>query len=106
MNTYLTVALCVCAVAAFADGVTVTVEDFKFSLESVKKLNGLKKAPFADPRVQRSRAVPECLDPELPKEFVPLCSSPRAPQLFEKLGAIAREAAICEICANVACSGC
>ncbi|KAJ6658779.1 hypothetical protein lerEdw1_019700 [Lerista edwardsae] len=88
MNAYLTVALCLCALAVSAEGVMVTVEGFKFSLDSVKKMNGLQKAvpAFADPRAQRSRAAPECTDPELPAEFVPLCTNPRAPQLFEQLG--------------------
>ncbi|XP_077167688.1 guanylin [Paroedura picta] len=101
MNAFLTVSLCLCALAAVSDGVTVKVGDLTFPLESVKKLKDLALP------AQRPRGVTStCDDPKLPTEFQSICASPKSRPLLTELVAIARDAEICEICANIACSGC
>ncbi|KAJ7306484.1 hypothetical protein JRQ81_009839 [Phrynocephalus forsythii] len=106
MNIHWTVAICLSALLVLSDGVTVTVDDFSISLESVKQLKRLLDAEPRNPRFRSSRAVSVCTNPQLPAEIVPLCSSPKAPSLIRSLESIARDATICEICAYVACSGC
>ncbi|XP_048374873.1 guanylin [Sphaerodactylus townsendi] len=103
MNAFLTVSLCLCALAALSDAVTVKVGDFSFPLESVKKLKDLLNAHHArSPR----HVVTVCDDPDLPTEFQLICASPNSEALLKQLEAIARNSEVCEICANVACSGC
>ncbi|KAL8198533.1 UNVERIFIED_CONTAM: hypothetical protein K2H54_015227 [Gekko kuhli] len=103
MNTFLTVSLCLCALAVVSAGVTVKVGDYSFPLESVKKLKDL---PSASP-TQRSRSVVRmCDDPKLPREFQVMCTRPKARPLLARFAAIARDSEVCEICANIACSGC
>uniref|UniRef100_A0A6J0V556 Guanylin n=1 Tax=Pogona vitticeps TaxID=103695 RepID=A0A6J0V556_9SAUR len=106
MNIYLTVTLCLSALLAISDGVTVTVDDFSVSLESVKQLKVLLDAEPRNPRFRSSRYLAVCTHPQLPAEIAPVCSSSRAPSVFQKLEFVARDATICEICAYVACSGC
>ncbi|XP_015273319.1 PREDICTED: guanylin-like [Gekko japonicus] len=103
MNVFLTVSLCLCALAVVSDGVTVKVGDYSFPLESVKKLKDFSSALPA----QRSRsAVSVCDNPKLPEEFQVICTRPKARPLMARLEAIARDSEVCEICANIACSGC
>ncbi|XP_067329016.1 guanylin-like [Anolis sagrei] len=106
MNAYLVAAVCLCSLVAFSDGVTVKVDDFSFSLESVKQLKSLIDATPLNPRLRFNRVVYVCANPQLPTEIRPLCSSPKASPVLTQLVSIARESAVCEICANVACSGC
>ncbi|XP_060115096.1 guanylin [Heteronotia binoei] len=103
MNAFLTVSLCLCALAVVTDGVTVKVGDFQFPLETVKKLKDLSSAPSA----QRSRSgISLCDHPKLPTEFLTICASPKSRPLLADLELIARDSEVCEICANIACSGC
>ncbi|XP_008123614.1 guanylin [Anolis carolinensis] len=106
MNAYLVAVVCLCSLVTFSNGVTVKVEDFSFSLESVKQLKFVMDAVPRSPRLRSSRVPYVCSNPLLPAEIKPLCSSPKAPRLVPQLVSIARDSAICEICANVACSGC
>ncbi|XP_042335812.1 guanylin [Sceloporus undulatus] len=106
MNAYLAVALGLFALVAFSDGVTVKVGDFSFPLESVKQLKYLQDAAPKSPRLRFNKSLYVCANPQLPAEFKPLCASPKANSLVRQLDGIAREVQICEICANVACSGC
>nr|XP_056721517.1 guanylin [Euleptes europaea] len=102
MNTLLTVSLCLCALAVLSEGVTVRVAEYSFPLQSVKKLKYLPRAPPTRIR----NAVNMCNNPNLPTEFESICVRPNSQQLLKQLQAIARDSEACEICANVACSGC
>ncbi|XP_053137284.1 guanylin isoform X2 [Hemicordylus capensis] len=83
------------------------VEDFSFPWESVRKLKEFQDTmPIRNPRLRSSRRTPECATHGLPEEFIPVCKSPKAANIFERLASIAAEQRVCEICANVACSGC
>ncbi|KAH1164864.1 guanylin-like [Mauremys mutica] len=94
--------LCLCTLAAFSDCVTVQVGKFSFPLESVKKLKD-----FMDNPLQLSvRSAPLCANSDIPKEFLDLCATPDADQIFEELKPIARSPELCEICAFAACAGC
>ncbi|XP_067423280.1 guanylin [Emydura macquarii macquarii] len=107
MKALLTAALCLCALAAFSDCVTVQVGEFSFSLESVKKLKDLLGNPGSrNPALRSAISVPVCANPALPKEFLQLCAAPNADQMFATLRPIARSPDICEICAFAACAGC
>ncbi|XP_054857005.1 guanylin [Eublepharis macularius] len=103
MNPFLTVSLCLCALAVLSDGVTVKVGDYSFPLESVKKLKELSAEPAAR---SSHNAINLCNSPKLTEEFHSICASPKSGPLLRKLGAIAENIEICEICANIACSGC
>ncbi|XP_044308228.1 guanylin-like [Varanus komodoensis] len=106
MNTCVAVTLCLCALACLSDGVSVKVGDYSFPLELVKQLKNLQGASAMHPRMRSSTSVPVCSHPKLPAEFAPLCASPGAESLIRELSDIAGDPETCEICANVACSGC
>ncbi|NWR78599.1 GUC2A protein, partial [Centropus unirufus] len=82
--------------------------DWKFSLESVKKLKALMdKNSHVNPRMVLSKAsYSPCDEEDLPEEFQPVCKKEDAPAIFERLNVVAGEAYLCEICANAACAGC
>ncbi|XP_012502155.1 PREDICTED: guanylin [Propithecus coquereli] len=115
MNTFLLSVLCLLgAWAALAEGVTVQDGDFSFSLESVKKLKGLREPQ--EPRIGKfwmlkpmpgESVVPVlCSIPKFPEELEPLCKEPNAQEVLESLKAIANDPNTCEICAYAACAGC
>ncbi|NWH79349.1 GUC2A protein, partial [Piaya cayana] len=82
--------------------------DWKFPLESVKKLKTLMdENSRVNPRmvVARARYSP-CDEKDLPEEFQPVCQREDAPAIFERLSLAVREDYLCEICANAACAGC
>ncbi|XP_008581333.1 PREDICTED: guanylin [Galeopterus variegatus] len=114
-NTLLLSSLClVGAWVALAGEVTVRDGDFSFSLESVKKLKGLRE--LQEPRIGKFRelepmpftsAVPIlCSNPKFPEELKPICKEPNAQGILQRLGAIAEHPILCEICAYAACAGC
>uniref|UniRef100_A0A6J0V591 Guanylate cyclase activator 2B n=1 Tax=Pogona vitticeps TaxID=103695 RepID=A0A6J0V591_9SAUR len=79
-----------------------------FPLESVKKLKVLLEADAGSaPSRQRSQLplIAVCKNPELPKEFTPVCRRRDAPLVFKRLN-LAVSDDLCEICANAACTGC
>uniref|UniRef100_A0A8C8ZFW3 Guanylin n=1 Tax=Prolemur simus TaxID=1328070 RepID=A0A8C8ZFW3_PROSS len=115
MNTFLLSMLCLLgAWAALAEGVTVQDGDFSFSLESVKKLKGLREPQ--ELRIGKfwkltstpgESVVPVlCSNPEFPEELQPLCEEPNAQEILERMEAIAADPSTCEICAYAACAGC
>ncbi|XP_032087410.1 guanylin-like [Thamnophis elegans] len=106
MRSCLVLILGLCFLAAFVEGVTVQVQNVSFSLDSVKALKKVLDAEPQNPRFRNRGPVAACLNPDLPREFVPLCSMPKAAEAFRTLDRIAREPDTCEICFNVACSGC
>ncbi|NXG45130.1 GUC2A protein, partial [Psilopogon haemacephalus] len=82
--------------------------DFKFSLESVKKLKVLMdEKSQANPRMLAAVAASSpCDDRDLPEEFQSVCKRGDAPQIFERLSSAVQDSDLCEICANAACAGC
>ncbi|XP_028596824.1 guanylin-like [Podarcis muralis] len=106
MNTYLVATVCLSVLAILSDGVEVKVGDYVFPLESVKQLEGFFKERSKNLRMRMGATFGACKDPKMPTEFAPLCASPRAGILLRQLEMISADAATCEICANVACSGC
>ncbi|XP_015995452.1 guanylin [Rousettus aegyptiacus] len=108
MNTFLLATLCLLgAWAALVGGVTVQDGEFSFSLESVKKLKKLQ-----EPRIWNHRQLDGpvdstlCSHPKFPEELKPLCKKPDAQEILQRLGAIADDPSVCEICAYAACTGC
>uniref|UniRef100_A0A8D2MU72 Guanylate cyclase activator 2B n=1 Tax=Zonotrichia albicollis TaxID=44394 RepID=A0A8D2MU72_ZONAL len=81
--------------------------DFKFPLESVKKLKELMEGSKPiNPRMMVPMAsYSPCQDKHLPEEFRPVCKREDAPMIFKRLS-LAAEDDLCEICANAACAGC
>ncbi|XP_038233078.1 guanylin-like [Dermochelys coriacea] len=107
MKALLTAVLCLCTLAAFSDCVTVQMGKFSFSLESVKKLKNLMdSSETRNSQLLSARPAPLCANPDLPKEFLSLCATPDAHQIFEDIKPIARSPDLCEICAFAACAGC
>ncbi|NWI54188.1 GUC2A protein, partial [Calyptomena viridis] len=81
--------------------------DFKFPLESVKKL---KELLHGNRTISPRLAVPTaslsvCEEKSLPEEFQALCKRDDAPLIFQRLS-LAAEDDLCELCANAACAGC
>lgn len=91
-----------------SQGVYVQDGDLKFSLESVKKLKELMDENRSiNPRMVVSKTTySPCNEKDLPEEFQAVCEREDAPMIFERLSMAVREADLCEICANAACSGC
>ncbi|XP_058536462.1 guanylate cyclase activator 2B [Ochotona princeps] len=74
---------------------------FKVQLESVKKLINLE-----DDQVTTDKNFPPpiCRHPALPLDLQPVCTSQEAVSIFSSLRSIAMDN--CELCVNVACTGC
>ncbi|XP_053308183.1 guanylin-like [Spea bombifrons] len=98
-------ALCLLLLLHFCSCVIVKDGDFSFPLESVKKLSELLGS-----RIKRDISEPEvlklCTDPRLPEEILPVCASPNAAEVLYRLGQIALNPDVCEVCAFAACTGC
>ncbi|KAK1340068.1 hypothetical protein QTO34_018632 [Cnephaeus nilssonii] len=111
MNTFPLAALCLLGTwAALAGGVTVQDGKFSFSLESVKKLKGLRELqePSSGSGMQfDGPAVPAlCSSTKFPAELKPVCKEPNAHEILRRLEAIAEDPNTCELCAYAACAGC
>ncbi|XP_063001374.1 guanylate cyclase activator 2B [Elgaria multicarinata webbii] len=88
--------------------VQVQVDGMTFPLESVKRLQELlgTDAASAHPRMRSHLTFfTACANPDLPKEFQPVCERKDAPLVFKRLDLTVRDDP-CELCANIACSGC
>ncbi|KAM6312723.1 guanylin-like [Podargus strigoides] len=83
-------------------------EDFRFPLESVKKLKELMDGNrHINPRMVVSKAnYSPCSEKDLPEEFQPVCKREDASMIFERLNLAVQDTDLCEICANAACAGC
>ncbi|XP_071304907.1 guanylin [Agelaius tricolor] len=81
--------------------------DFKFPLESVKKLKELMEGnKHINPRMMVPMgSYSPCQEKHLPEVFRPVCKREDAPMIFRRL-ILAAEDDLCEICANAACAGC
>nr|XP_012620638.1 guanylin [Microcebus murinus] len=115
MNTFLLFAFCLLgAWAGLAEGVTVQDGDFSFSLESVKKLKGLREPQESrigkfwklKPMDGESVVPVLCNNSKFPEELKPVCKEPNAQEILDRLEAIAEDPNTCEICAYAACTGC
>ncbi|NXX23538.1 GUC2A protein, partial [Podargus strigoides] len=83
-------------------------EDFRFPLESVKKLKELMDGNrHINPRMVVSKAnYSPCNEKDLPEEFQSVCKREDASMIFERLNLAVQDTDLCEICANAACAGC
>uniref|UniRef100_A0A8C0JRT6 Guanylate cyclase activator 2B n=1 Tax=Canis lupus dingo TaxID=286419 RepID=A0A8C0JRT6_CANLU len=80
-------------------------QGFQVQLESVKRLSDLQGTWVPSPRLQTQNLVPpECHHPALPTDLQPICTTREAASIFQALKAIASDD--CELCVNVACTGC
>ncbi|OBS78817.1 hypothetical protein A6R68_18807 [Neotoma lepida] len=88
-----------------AQSVLIKYDGFQVQLESVKKLNELEEQQASNPQPKTNSLLPAvCYDPALPLDLQPICASQRAASIFKALRTIATDE--CELCANVACTGC
>uniref|UniRef100_A0A6I8P6B9 Guanylin n=1 Tax=Ornithorhynchus anatinus TaxID=9258 RepID=A0A6I8P6B9_ORNAN len=106
MASLLLSSLCLGLLASSASGViTVREGDFSVPLEVVKKLKLLlEEYKGVENAVLMAAAL--CENPGLPAQLKPICHSPNSSTLFTRLGAIAQEPHICELCGYAACTGC
>ncbi|KAJ8360463.1 hypothetical protein SKAU_G00169880 [Synaphobranchus kaupii] len=90
-----------------SQSVWVTEGDLRFPLEAVKVLKNLLHANAMSTALPPSDGSPAvCSNPNLPAEFLPVCEKEGASVLFTRLVDIITPPDPCEICANVACTGC
>ncbi|XP_018581065.1 guanylin-like [Scleropages formosus] len=109
MKTFLFFALLLTVYCLVAQAVQVKEGDFTFSLESVKKLKNLmdvRVVKDSNPRLASTSTAALCANPALPEEFKPVCQSKSAALSFYRLGSVAYNSDVCEICAFAACTGC
>ncbi|XP_007453083.1 PREDICTED: guanylate cyclase activator 2B [Lipotes vexillifer] len=104
--------LLLCGVAAVflvllqgAQSVYIQYQGFQVQLESVKKLNDLEGQWATSPGLKTQRSQSSmCHDLALPLDLQPICASGEADSIFQALSTIAADD--CELCVNVACTGC
>ncbi|XP_006886584.1 PREDICTED: guanylate cyclase activator 2B [Elephantulus edwardii] len=85
--------------------VYIKYQGFQVQLESVKKLSDLEGQQVPSLRLQ-AQSLPSsvCQNPALPSDLQPVCASKEAASIFRALQTIANDD--CELCVNVACTGC
>ncbi|XP_071783452.1 guanylin-like [Centroberyx gerrardi] len=110
MKTTICISLLLVALCQLSSAVTVTEGDYKFSLQSVKKLgalmNGNEASAEQNLHLVEAKAMAVCANPSLPKEFEPLCQDKDAGASLTRLAFVAAHSDACEICESVACTGC
>ncbi|XP_076718730.1 guanylate cyclase activator 2B [Callospermophilus lateralis] len=85
--------------------VHIKYQGFEVQLESVKKLSALEGQQEPSPHLQTKSLLPSvCHHPALPQDLRPICTSQEAASIFQTLRTIANDD--CELCVNVACTGC
>ncbi|XP_007103541.1 guanylate cyclase activator 2B [Physeter macrocephalus] len=88
-----------------AQSVYIQYQGFQVQLESVKKLNDLEGQWVPSPDLQAQSSRPSmCHNPALPLDLQPICASGEEDSIFQALRSIAADD--CELCVNVACTGC
>ncbi|XP_051967847.1 guanylin-like [Xyrauchen texanus] len=105
MKTIFVIAFLVVALCLVSEAVQVQEGEFSFSLESVKVLQELtNQLRTQNPRLAKTSYSSVCANPNLPKEFVPLCMQRGPTMSFARLASVPLD--VCEICAFAACTGC
>uniref|UniRef100_A0A8C1UWD3 Guanylate cyclase activator 2B n=1 Tax=Cyprinus carpio TaxID=7962 RepID=A0A8C1UWD3_CYPCA len=90
-----------------SQSVQVTDSGYTFSLEAVKTLQKLMETDMStNPLQAYGDGASLCADPDLPGELRVLCEKDDADEVFQRLVKIISPIDPCEICANVACTGC
>uniref|UniRef100_H0WY10 Guanylate cyclase activator 2B n=2 Tax=Otolemur garnettii TaxID=30611 RepID=H0WY10_OTOGA len=85
--------------------VYIQYQGFRVKLESVKNLSDLERQWASGPRLPPESLLPAvCQHPALPPDLQTVCTSQEAASIFKTLKTIAKDD--CEICVNVACTGC
>ncbi|XP_048879882.1 guanylin-like [Brienomyrus brachyistius] len=109
MNTKLPLAVLLAVLCTVSQAVQVKEGEFSFSLESVKMLKELMDSSVPrnpNPRLAATTTRDICIHPALPDEFKQLCRTKKASVSMHRLGVMALNSDICEICAFAACTGC
>ncbi|XP_052031623.1 guanylate cyclase activator 2B [Apodemus sylvaticus] len=89
-----------------AQGVDIKHNGFQVQLESVRKLSELEEKQMSNPQLRKSGLLPDvCHNPALPLDLQPVCASQEAASTFKALRTIASTDE-CELCINIACTGC
>ncbi|EHA99302.1 Guanylate cyclase activator 2B [Heterocephalus glaber] len=85
--------------------VYIKYQGFQVQLESVKKLKDLEGQWVPSPRLQAQRPLPlVCYHPALPLDLQPVCASQDAARIIQGFRSIDNDE--CELCVNIACTGC
>ncbi|XP_003415581.1 guanylate cyclase activator 2B [Loxodonta africana] len=85
--------------------VYIQYQGFQVQLESVKKLSDLEGQQMLSPHLGTQSLLPSvCQHPDLPLDLQPICTSKEAASIFRALMIISSDD--CELCVNVACTGC
>ncbi|XP_051027818.1 guanylate cyclase activator 2B [Acomys russatus] len=88
-----------------AQCVYIQYHGFQVQLESVKKLVELEEQQMSNPQSPSGSLLPAvCHNSALPLDLQPVCASQDATSIFKDLKTIATDE--CELCINVACTGC
>uniref|UniRef100_G3T057 Guanylate cyclase activator 2B n=1 Tax=Loxodonta africana TaxID=9785 RepID=G3T057_LOXAF len=82
-------------------------QGFQVQLESVKKLSDLEGQQMLSPHLGTQSLLPSvCQHPDLPLDLQPICTSKEAASIFRALTGNYQALDDCELCVNVACTGC
>ncbi|XP_048206990.1 guanylate cyclase activator 2B [Perognathus longimembris pacificus] len=85
--------------------VHIKYQGFQVQLESVKKLRELEEQQAPSLHLPVQSPLPSvCYHPALPLDLLPICASQEADSIFQALKTIAFDD--CELCVNIACTGC
>ncbi|KAM6173200.1 guanylate cyclase activator 2B [Erethizon dorsatum] len=85
--------------------VYIKYQGYQVQLESVKKLKVLEGQWVPSPRLQaQSPQPPVCHHPALPLDLQPICASQDAASILRALRTMDNDE--CELCVNIACTGC
>ncbi|KAL1265849.1 hypothetical protein QQF64_003876 [Cirrhinus molitorella] len=107
MRTLVIILLLTTSFFQISQCVQVTDSGYSFSLEAVKTLKKLMETDTSKNAQQTyGDAESLCADPELPGEFSVLCEKDDSDEVFQRLVKTISPIDPCEICANVACTGC
>ncbi|XP_004678921.1 PREDICTED: guanylate cyclase activator 2B [Condylura cristata] len=100
------VAVVILVLLPSTQAVSIQYQGFQVQLESVKKLSNLEKW-VPSPRLRAQTVLHSvCHHPALPQDLRPICGSQEADSIFQALRIIASDNDDCELCVNVACTGC
>ena len=85
--------------------VYIKYQGYQVQLESVKKLKVLEEEGVSSSRLQAQNPQPAvCYHPALPRDLQPICASQEAASILKALRTMDNDE--CELCVNIACTGC